>query len=335
MLQNKPLFQVKRSCFTATNYAIPWHPMARYVFPILFVVVLILPFALRLAVGGTAEAEGQTTARLTIVTPHNGDIKQQYEAAFRAWHTEKYGYAVDLDFRNIGGTNDIVKALTTFYAPYVITEQGPDGKEIRRMPPPEAIASAPYNLVWGGGDFVFNIELEGGAKALQAVDLSQDTLRAAFPEPELAGIALYDQDDDGIHWVGVCLSSFGIVYSPDYYNRLGLSSPEVWADLGRPELAGRVVLADPAKSGSAAVAYMMILQRAMADAEEAFFEAGNTKETNGLRGGSRPRLAAGHGRLAAHRCQREVLHGQRVGGACRGQPCQRRRRDGDRLLRPR
>ena len=149
------------------------------------------------------------------------------------------------------------------------------------MPPPEQVASAPYDLVWGGGDFVFNVELEGGAKALQAIDLDTDLMAAAFPQPDLAGIALYDQDDDGIHWVGVCLSSFGIVYSPFFYDRLDLPSPEQWADLARPELAGRVVLADPAKSGSAAVAYMMILQRAMADAEDDFFADGHDAESPG------------------------------------------------------
>ncbi|MEM7809687.1 MAG: substrate-binding domain-containing protein, partial [Planctomycetota bacterium] len=81
--------------------------------------------------------------------------------------------------------------------------------------------------------------------------------------------------------VGVCLSSFGIVYSPGYYANLGLESPTTWADLTRPELFDRIVLADPSKSGSAAVSYMMIVQRAMADAEEAFFAAGNTEESPG------------------------------------------------------
>ena len=85
-------------------------------------------------------------------------------------------------------------------------------------------------------------------------------MQEAFPEAALAGIPLYDQDDDGIHWVGVCLSSFGIIYSPFYYDRLSdhhgytLEAPDSWEDLARPELANRVALADPGSSGSAAVA---------------------------------------------------------------------------------
>ena len=247
--------------------------MARYLFPILFVVVLFLPFALRLAVGGGDGDAASGEARLTVLTPHNPDIKREFARAFGEWHEDRHGYRVDLDYRNIGGTNDIVKALGTFY-----------GNEVKQnggtMPPVEAV-NAPYDVVWGGGDYVFNAELEGDAHALQAVELSDEVMRAAFPQAELAGVALYDQDDDGMHWVGVCLSSFGIVYSPFVYDDLGLEPPQTWSDLTDPGLRDRLVLADPTKSGSAAVAYMMIVQRAMADAEEAFFAAGGTADDAG------------------------------------------------------
>ena len=110
----------------------------------------------------------------------------------------------------------------------------------------------------------------------------------AFPLPDLAGIKLYDQDDDGMHWVGVCLSSFGIVYSPFVYDQIEKASgesmppPKTWIDLTDPRLAGKIALADPGSSGSAAVAYMMVLQRAMADRETPFLAvAGHTKTSDG------------------------------------------------------
>jgi iron(III) transport system substrate-binding protein len=68
------------------------------------------------------------------------------------------------------------------------------------------------------------------------------------------------------------LSSFGIIYSPEVYDSLGLPAPETWSDLARPELAGLVAVADPTRSGSAATAYMMVLQRAMAAAERGFLD---------------------------------------------------------------
>jgi hypothetical protein len=43
--------------------------------------------------------------------------------------------------------------------------------------------------------------------------------------------------------------------------------------LARPELADLVALADPTRSGSAAMAYMMVIQRKMADREDAFLAA--------------------------------------------------------------
>jgi iron(III) transport system substrate-binding protein len=104
-------------------------------------------------------------------------------------------------------------------------------------------------------------------------------LAEAFPSPSLAGVALHEirRDKDGNllppRWVGVCLSAFGIVYNPDVYRTLGLEEPKTWSDLARPELANLVALADPARSGSAAVAYLMVIQRAMQDAEDELFKA--------------------------------------------------------------
>ena len=242
--------------------------MGRYLFPILFAVVLVSPFVLRLAIGAGDEAEQADVAaasrRLVIVTPHNRDIQVEYDRAFNDWHQRTYGEAVNIDYRNVGGTGDIVKALTDYYN--AVRERN-DGE----LPPIEDV-SAPYDMVWGGGDYEFDRNLEGRAGALQPMELSESVMQAAFPEPDLAGIKLYDQDDDGMHWVGVCLSSFGIVYSPFLYERLDLEPPTTWTDLTRPELHELVVLADPNKSGSASVAYMMVLQRAIADAEEAYLD---------------------------------------------------------------
>jgi hypothetical protein len=53
---------------------------------------------------------------------------------------------------------------------------------------------------------------------------------------------------------------------------LGLPAPTTWTDLARPELAGLLALADPNRSGSAAYAYMMVLQRAMSGAERRWLD---------------------------------------------------------------
>jgi ABC-type Fe3+ transport system substrate-binding protein len=104
-------------------------------------------------------------------------------------------------------------------------------------------------------------------------------LAEAFPQPTLAGVRLYDAppsgaggaDWPGPKWVGVCLSSFGIVYNADVYRSLQLPAPAGWHDLTDDRLSGMLALADPTHSGSAAVAYMMVIQRRMADAEAEVF----------------------------------------------------------------
>src|SRR5690606_37964936 len=256
--------------------------MQRVIFPILFLVVLAAPFAVRLAVLGDAEEARQgsdlPTRRLVIITPHNRDILLEFERAFSDWHARVHGERVEIAFVLPGGTNDIVKLLDKTYA-------GLRDAEGRLRSPDEIDAQTQYDMVWGGGDFTFNSEMEPRG-VLQAIELPDGVLRDAFPEPALAGIALYDQDDadpttpdtPGVSWVGVCLSSFGIVYSPFYYERISRASgqplplPETWQDLARPELEDRVALADPGSSGSAAVAYMMVLQRAMGDAEARYLQ---------------------------------------------------------------
>jgi ABC-type Fe3+ transport system substrate-binding protein len=141
-----------------------------------------------------------------------------------------------------------------------------------QLPPPERV-NVSIDLVWGGGDTVFDRDLKS-VGALQPVKLDRAALTDAFPTSDLNGVPLYERTTAGSppKWVGVALSSFGIVYNPQMYDALRLPEPATWDDLARPQLAGLVALADPTRSGSAAVAYMMAIQRGMADEEAAFFQ---------------------------------------------------------------
>jgi len=240
----------------------------RYVYLILFVIVLGFPFALRRAMVREDRAAEQPrgAARLVVVTPHNGDIRREFGRAFDAWHRQHYGRAVVIDFRVPGGTSDLVRFISGIYA----TFRGPDGA----LPPTVPID---LDLVWGGGDYTFYHDLQP-LGVLQPVRLDAKLLKEAFPQDALAGVRLYDgtKDSSGApkpQWVGVCLSSFGIIYNPQLYSTLGLPPPKQWSDLADAKLFRWVALADPAHSGSAAVAYMMVIQRAMADAEANFFAA--------------------------------------------------------------
>jgi ABC-type Fe3+ transport system substrate-binding protein len=236
----------------------------RYFSLILLAVVLIAPFVLR---AFTMDPEAKPvveagTRRLVIVTPHNQDIRKEFADRFDAWHRQKYGQGARIDYRVPGGTNDIVRLLDTTYNQY----RDAEGKLPAQVP-------IDMDLVWGGGDFVFNVELKPRG-ILRPIPLPESTFREVFPIPTIAGIRLYDfAEKEGklqpVQWVGVCIAAFGIVYNPGSMTALDLPSPVTWKDLSVPALAGNVALANPTSSGSAAVSYMAVLQRAMADADEA------------------------------------------------------------------
>jgi ABC-type Fe3+ transport system substrate-binding protein len=242
--------------------------MRAYLFLLLFALLLGLPFAMRPAV--TQKARAGSGARLVVVTPHNQDIRREFERAFTAWHQMKYGQPVDIDYRTPGGSVDTKRLLENTYGPY----RGKDGKLPADMP-------ADIDIVWGGGDYFFSVELkrlgDPPMNVLQPLGLDPKLIADVFPRDALAGVRLYDgtKDEQGRPaplWVGVALSSFGIVYNPDVYETLGLTEPRNWHDLTDEKLAGLVALADPSHSGSAATAYLMVIQRKMADAEAVFFE---------------------------------------------------------------
>lgn len=256
-----------------------------------FFAVLLLPFLVRGLLGrGEHRARanaGAAPVELRVITPHNQDIRRAFELAFSDWYLERYGRPVALTYLSPGGTNEIVRYLADAYGAY----RGADGELL-----PEEQVNVGIDVVWGGGDYTFERDYK---PILAPLELPRALLDEVYPEPDLAGVALYDADardrTRAPRWVGVAMSSFGIIYAPEVYGLLGLSPPETWTDLARPELAGLLALADPTRSGSAAVVYMMVLQRAMASAERLWLDGNPSAAGADLASspGYREALAAG------------------------------------------
>ncbi len=243
--------------------------MKRYLLILIFFMVLIVPLGLRWVVGTYMEAPPDDSGTpLVIITPHSESIRREFADAFRAWHLNKYQVPVSINYLSFGGGSDIRRTLearagTTF------------------------VQSKTYeiDLVWGGGDVLF----EQLRPHLQPTILPAEMMSAAFPRPTLAGLPLYDGNtfvDAGGGtmtasaaatrpgaqaapvWFGTALSSFGISFNRDALRQLNIPEPKTWRDLADPRLRGWVVLADPTRSSSAAAAFMVIVERAMADAVE-------------------------------------------------------------------
>lgn len=253
----------------------------------LFLIVLFAPFGLRALLGlETHRASGSDKPlrlELRIITPHTQDIQRTFDRAFSDWHEKSFGEPVRVVYLTPRGTSDMVRYLRD-----VAGQHGFDN--------PDATPSyLGVDVVFGGGDVTFQREI---LNLLAPLKLPPDLLASAFPAPDLNGVPLYEKAKGGgaPRWVGVVLASFGIAYNPELYDALGLPEPRTWHDLTRPELADLVALADPTRSGSAAVAYMMVLQRAMADREARFLasEPPGTLESAERSARHRAELAAGY-----------------------------------------
>src|SRR3954453_4020198 len=89
--------------------------MRRLILPVLFLIVLAPPLVLgRIYRGGSRSAPARRDAlQLVIVTPNVESIRREFGEAFSAWHQEKYGRAVFVDYRMLGGASDIVRFFET------------------------------------------------------------------------------------------------------------------------------------------------------------------------------------------------------------------------------
>lgn len=71
--------------------------------------VVALPFLLKPPSGAQDWRPGDPV--LVVVSPHNEAIRQEFGRAFSEWHARRYGTPVRIDWRNIGGTTEIMRYL--------------------------------------------------------------------------------------------------------------------------------------------------------------------------------------------------------------------------------
>jgi iron(III) transport system substrate-binding protein len=223
----------------------------RYIFIFLFLIVLVAPFLLRLAMGiASSTPHDSNELHLIVMTANAEPTRREFGDAFSDWYRQKFGRAVFVDFRDFGGA-DIVKYF--------------DASKNTIFPQQHTFK---IDVVWGGGDYLFDQQLKKPGY-LQGLALDPSVMKATFPKPDLNGVALFDTKSNLPQWFGSALSSFGIVYNRDVDRYLGVNDPTTWADLKNPKYFGWIVLADATRSAAAKQAYMTIVEKAMADASAA------------------------------------------------------------------
>ena len=260
-------------------------------------VVVGLPFLFQ----RSEKTIGDSDDVVVVITPHNEAIRREFERGFRKWYTQRTGRTVDVDWRVIGGTNEIVRYLGSefenSFRNYWTKTLGRDwtsevwrGYGDRRMEVPENPAteaeearqafldsdvSVGIDVFFGGGSYDFIKQAEIGTLVPWR---DGATLAEMFPDEvypqNFVGEVFWDPEG---RWIGAVLSSFGIIYNVNSLERLGIEeAPTKWSDLADPRLLGEVALADPTKSGSITKAFEMIVQEQMDIRVDQLLEEGLT-----------------------------------------------------------
>lgn len=229
----------------------------RIIMLILIAVVVGVPFAMRPASEAT---ETDDQLKLIIRSPHNEQLRKEFTAGFNRYREANGQSPIFIDWRSSGGTSDLRKQT--------IAEFEAEGK--RALEAGESLGGVGIDIFYGGGDYEHSqlakarsVESADGSKKIEytistPVDISDEELKAIFPEPDIAGALLYSPDK---RWLGAALSSFGIVFNNDVLESRKLPRPQTWTDLANPVFRNEIALADPGHSGSITQTYNGILRR--------------------------------------------------------------------------
>ena len=223
-------------------------PIARIAFAVIFVSLVAVPLLLRPA----DRSEGASdTRQLIIITPHLAQLREEFGLGFRRWHEEKYGEPVRVQFITPGGTSEIIKQLNAQYTS--AWNRGEIDRETFECEP----GTIPIDLMFGGGSYdhgrlMTECEVSDNGQVVtlsmsEPAGFSAEQVEEWFGPNAIGAQGLYEPNQ---HWMATALSSFGIVYNREVYDRLELPEPKSFHDLTDPKLMGWIAMADPRLSGS-------------------------------------------------------------------------------------
>ena len=270
----------------------------------LVLVPLVLVVSLPLLLRRDAEVvPGAEVLRLNIITPHNQAIQREFGESFVTWYQEEFGEDVYINWLVPGGASEIRRVLDSGF-----DAAESDGRE-----------GIGIDVLFGGGEYDFSSQAKlGRFEKLALFESHSDFFTGEKPviPAAFSGETYYGPSKD---WVGVALSSFGIIYNKDGLKRLGLSAPNRWEDLADPRYFGEIALADPTKSGSVAKMFEMIVQEAIGEelasgrAEKDALEYGWDR---GLRRIQRIAANARYFTDSSAKIPHDVAQGNAVAGMC-------------------
>ena len=178
-------------------------------------------------------AVGAKPDTLVLLHPHSADVADDVVNDYKDWYNEEYGVSISITQLTMssGACYEQVKTW--------------NGE-------PEA------DVMWGGGEYYFMAL--AGKGLLEGYTVSGDD----DIEDVFGGWPLKDPGGES-RWYAAALSTFGIMWNVDYLEANGLTPPQTWEDLTKPEYFGHIVMCDPAKSGSTTFITIMVIQHFMVE----------------------------------------------------------------------
>jgi len=234
------------------------------------------------------ERPGPADDTVVIVTPHNEEIRHEFELGFRRWYEARMGRTVAVDWRVVGGTSEITRFLEGQYVASFrnlwvgrlgrawsaavqsgfqdarLSGDAPAAAREARAAFLDSDAGCGMDVFFGGDTYSFNQQALAGRIVDSGIAAGHpDWFTAGVLPQEFGGEEYWDP---GGRWQGSVVSSYGIIYNRDRLRRLGLAGPPAaWADLADPRFLGEVALCDPTKSSSIATAFENVVQQQMAE----------------------------------------------------------------------
>lgn len=252
---------------------------------LLLLCIIALPFVFQ---QGSKDLVEKTEEKLIVITPHNEAIRYEFTRGFKEWYLNKTGKTVSIDWRVLGGSQEIFRYLNSQYAnafevywekvlgkrwseklrdvfsnPNVVLSEHPkndDENQLARRAFLTSRVSSGIDVLFGGG------ELEVGEQAAMGNVVASGILEL-HPEwfqdtsiPQVFG-GTYYWDPKG-RWIGTTQSGFGIIFNREALAKLHYEGePKQWADLADPIFFGEVALADPIVSVTANRIFDMMFQQ--------------------------------------------------------------------------
>ena len=256
--------------------------------PIIAAIVLIiaLPFIFR----KESPTVSKTDDTLVVITPHDEGIRHEFETAFAKEYLAETGRTIDIDWRVIGGTSEIIRYIQSTYTNnfrnYWESELGKKwnaeiqnsfmNRKLNLDDSPEddtegeaakraflaSDVTCGIDILFGGGSYDFIQQAKSGTLVPFADPTEIESILPPSSVPiKFSGEPFYDAE---AKWAGAVLSQFGIVYNKQSLERLGIENiPDSWEALTDPRYIGELAISDPIQSGSSTKAFEMIVQEQM------------------------------------------------------------------------